>query len=72
MASMLGILAKMKAPEIQLVSTVTVADIKSNLSETSSWKYWLKEDLTPTWIDKRQDRNAVITNKAVIQMLLYK
>ena len=48
MASMLGILAKMKAPEIQLVSTVTIADIKSNLSETSSWKYWLKEDLTPT------------------------
>lgn len=48
MDSMLGILAKMKAPEIQLVSTVTTADIKSNLSETSSWEYWLKEDLTPT------------------------
>lgn len=46
MNSMLGILAKMKAPEIQLLSIVIPAEIKSNLSEISSWKYWLKEDLT--------------------------
>lgn len=72
MNSMLGILAKMKAPEIQLLSIVIPAEIKSNLSEISSWKYWLKEDLTSNWIDKRQDRNAVITNKAVTQMMLYK
>lgn len=48
MDSMLGILAKRKAPEIQPVSTVIMAETKPNLSETSSWKHRLKGDLTPT------------------------